>query len=30
MRTARTLRIVALLLLCGGPLFAAEIVVWHA
>jgi len=30
MRTARTLRIVALLLLCGGPLSAAEIVVWHA
>src|SRR6476659_7757050 len=30
MRTARTLRIVALLLLCGAPLSAAEIVVWHA
>ena len=30
MRTARTLRIVAFALLCGAPLFAAEIVVWHA
>jgi arabinogalactan oligomer/maltooligosaccharide transport system substrate-binding protein len=30
MRTARTLRIAALALLCGAPLFAAEIVVWHA
>jgi arabinogalactan oligomer / maltooligosaccharide transport system substrate-binding protein len=30
MRTARIFRIVALALLCGGPLFAAEIVVWHA
>ena len=30
MRTTRTLRIVALALLCGTPLFAAEIVVWHA
>jgi arabinogalactan oligomer/maltooligosaccharide transport system substrate-binding protein len=30
MRTARILRIVAFALLCGGPLFAADIVVWHA
>jgi arabinogalactan oligomer/maltooligosaccharide transport system substrate-binding protein len=30
MRTARTLRIVALALLCGQPLFGAEIIVWHA
>jgi arabinogalactan oligomer/maltooligosaccharide transport system substrate-binding protein len=30
MRTAHTLRIVALALLFGAPLFAAEIVVWHA
>ena len=30
MKTYRTLRIVALALLCGSPLFAAEIVVWHA
>lgn len=30
MRTTRTLRIAALALLCGTPLFAAEIVVWHA
>jgi arabinogalactan oligomer / maltooligosaccharide transport system substrate-binding protein len=30
MRTARIFRIVALAILCGGPLFAAEIVVWHA
>ena len=30
MRTARTLRIVVFALLCGAPLFAAEIVVWHA
>jgi arabinogalactan oligomer/maltooligosaccharide transport system substrate-binding protein len=30
MRTARTLRIVAFACLCGAPLFAAEIVVWHA
>jgi arabinogalactan oligomer/maltooligosaccharide transport system substrate-binding protein len=30
MRTARTLRIVAFALLCGAPLFAVEIVVWHA
>jgi arabinogalactan oligomer/maltooligosaccharide transport system substrate-binding protein len=30
MRTAHTLRIAALALLFGAPLFAAEIVVWHA
>lgn len=30
MRTTCTLRIAALALLCGTPLFAAEIVVWHA
>jgi len=30
MRTARILRIVAFALLCGAPLLAAEIVVWHA
>jgi len=30
MRTTRVFRIVTLAILCGGPLFAAEIVVWHA